>query len=233
MKNIFRKITNRFVFPHSQLVYAQSGEDLIVAHLFYKLGIKKPYYLDIGANHPIFISNTYYFYLRGGRGVCVEPNPYLFKKIKAKRPGDIVLNAGVGIDRQIEADFYLFPKKTHGLSTFSKREADYWKETGMRKEGKIAYERIIKVPLHNINTIIHEYCSRTPDFISIDIEGLDLAVLQTFNFETYTPLVFCVETLCYDEKQNEYKNKELIEFMIVNGYQVYADTHVNTIFLKV
>ena len=65
MKNLFRKLVTKIILPHSQLSYAQSGEDLILAHLFYKLNIAKPTYLDIGANHPSFISNTYFFYLRG------------------------------------------------------------------------------------------------------------------------------------------------------------------------
>ena len=41
-----------------------------------------------------------------------------------------------------------------------------------------------------------------------------------------------METLKYDENQNEYKNNEIIDFMRSKGYQEYADTHVNTIFLK-
>ena len=127
MKNSFRKLVNKIILPYSQLTYAQAGEDLILANLFYKLSIGNPSYLDIGANHPSYISNTYYFYLRGSRGVCVEPNPYLFKKIERLRKHDTVLNVGVGLSEQSEADFYLFPKRAHGLSTFSKEEAEYWK----------------------------------------------------------------------------------------------------------
>src|SRR5687768_6889448 len=111
MKNLFRKIVNKTILPHSQIAYAQSGEDLILAHLFYKLNISRPNYVDIGANHPAFISNTYFFYLRGSRGVCVEPNPVLFEKIKRIRPNDTVIHAGIGLAEQKEADFYLFPYK--------------------------------------------------------------------------------------------------------------------------
>ena len=218
--------------PHSQLTYAQSGEDLILAQLFYKLSINNPSYIDIGANHPSYISNTYYFYLRGSRGVCIEPNPFLFKKIKKLRKEDTVLNAGVAFDEQSNADFYLFPKSAHGLSTFSKDEAEYWKNTGMKKVGKIEFEKIINVALLNINMVINKYCKNTPDFISIDVEGLDLAILQSLDFNLYIPKVFIVETLKYDDNQNEFKNKEIIDFMIEKGYEEYADTHVNTIFFK-
>ncbi len=232
MKNSFRKLVNKVLLPYSQLTYAQCGEDLILASLFYKLSIDKPSYLDIGANHPSYISNTYYFYLRGSRGVCVEPNPFLSKKIEKLRKGDIVLNVGIGLNEQSEADFYLFPKSAHGLSTFSKDEAEYWKNTGMKKVGKIEFEKIIKVALVNINTVINKHCKKVPDFITIDVEGLDLSILRSLDFDICTPRVFIVETLKYDSDQNEFKNSEIIDFMISKGYEQYADTHVNTIFFK-
>lgn len=232
MKNTLRKIVNKLLLPHSQLVYAQSGEDIILANLFYKLNIDKPVYLDIGANHPAYISNTYYFYLRGSRGVCIEPNPVLYKKFKQWRPHDIVLNIGIGINEQKEADFYLFPDHAHGLSTFSEKEAKYWQETGIKKLGKIQYEKVIKVPLQTINTVIRDNFGKSPDFISIDVEGLDLQILQTLDYELYRPTVICVETLYYDEQQKEHKRNDIIDYLSVKGYTVHADTHVNTLFIK-
>jgi FkbM family methyltransferase len=232
MKNLFRKIVNKWLLPDSQLIYAQSGEDIIMAHLFYKHDIKYPSYLDIGANHPAFISNTYYFYTRGSKGVCVEPNPHLYKKIKDLRPRDTVINAGIGIDTRESADFYLFPAYADGLGTFSKAEADYWAETGMKKIGKIKYDKIIQVPLQTINHVIKNNFSKPPDFISIDVEGLDLEILQSLNFNLYRPLILCVETLAYDAEQNESKREDIISFVKNMGYEVYADTHVNTNLLR-
>ncbi|HQW43931.1 MAG: FkbM family methyltransferase [Chitinophagaceae bacterium] len=233
MKNLFRKAVNKIIFPHSQLAYAQSGEDLILAHIFYKLNIPKPTYLDIGANHPTYISNTYYFYLRGSHGVCVEPNPSLYRQIKKVRPKDIVINAGVGVDSSAEADFYLFPPEADGLSTFSKTEAEYWGEVGMKKIGKIKYKEIIKMPLIGINEIIEKNFDRQPDFISLDVEGLDLAILKSLDYSRFSPKVICVETLLYDENQIESKNNEIIYFLTSKGYSIYADTHVNTIFTQI
>ncbi len=231
MKNLFRKIVNKLLLPHSQLGYAQSGEDLILSHLFYKISISRPTYLDIGANHPFFISNTYYFYMRGSRGVCVEPNPYLSKLIRRKRPHDKVIQAGVGINKESSADFYLFPKHAHGLSTFSKKDAEYWGRVGMKKTGPIRYEKIIQVPLININSIIEDNFKTPPDIISLDVEGLDLGILESLDHIKNHPKVICVETLLYDERQQEAKNGKLIDFLVSKDYSIYADTHVNTIFI--
>lgn len=232
MKNLFRKVISKWVLPNSQIAYAQSGEDLILAHLFYKLNISKPKYLDIGANHPEYISNTYYFYMRGSTGVCIEPNPDLFEKIKKNRPNDIVLNVGIGTSTNSTiADFYLFPESASGLSTFSKEEAEYWSDTGMKNIGKIIYKDILQIPLRPINDILKEHFIKAPDLISIDVEGLDYEILQSIDFDTYKPITLCVETLGYDNNQREFKKKEIISFVERKGYDVYADTHVNTIFL--
>lgn len=232
MKNLFRKFVNKVLLPKSQLIYAQSGEDIILSQLFFKMNISHPTYLDIGANHPSFISNTYYFYLRGSTGVCVEPNPDLYRKIKKLRPRDTVLNIGIGVGEETTADFYVFPKHADGLSTFSKSDAAYWGEIGMKQVGRIEYEKIIQVPLQSINTVIANNFKQVPDFISIDVEGLDLQILQSIDFEAYAPPVLCVETLSYGEDQTEYKREDIIVFVKGKNYELYADTHINSIFLR-
>ncbi len=56
-------------------------------------------------------------------------------------------------------------------------------------------------------------------------------ILQNFDFETYRPAVFCVETLTYTEDKSERKLTEIIELMHANGYLTYADTYINTVFV--
>jgi hypothetical protein len=68
IEKVFRKIQNS-LYPHSRVSYSQNGEDLIIRDLFFRLGIRQPTYLDIGANEPFFISNTYLLYSKGSTGV--------------------------------------------------------------------------------------------------------------------------------------------------------------------
>ena len=229
---LFRKLGKKLMMQ-AQYGYSQFGEDLILAHLFAQIGINKPTYLDIGANEPRYISNTYYFYVRGSRGVLIEPNPYLFKKLKSIRSKDIVLNTGIGFKEIAEADFYLFPNYANGLSTFSAKEASHWEETGMKGIGKIAVEKIIKMPLIPLNNILNTYFStNSPNFISLDVEGLDLEILKSLDFEKHQPEVICVETLGYDEHQQGFKLIDIIDYVLTKNYFVYADTWVNTIFCR-
>ena len=229
-KRLFRKSISKFFIPNVKFSYSQYGEDLILSYLFYELKIPKPAYLDIGANHPKFISNTYFFYEHGSSGVCVEPNPTLAKKFSTLRPKDVILNVGIGLTNQSEADFYVFPYSAHGLSTFSKKEAMHWKEVGMEGIGKINFEKIIKMPLVNINNIMSDHFPKGPDLLSIDVEGLDLEILSSLDFNKYAPKVICAETLAYDDNQKGYKDNSISDLLKEKGYFQYADTRINTIF---
>src|SRR2546425_13292114 len=103
----------------------------------------------------------------------------------------------------------------------------------MKGAGKIPVKEVIKMPLKPVNTILEKYFkNKAPDIVSIDVEGLDLEILKSMDFEKYQPKIICVETLQYDDQQNGYKNTYLIDFMLTKKYAVYADTRVNTIFCR-
>jgi FkbM family methyltransferase len=207
------------------ITYSQLGEDLIIDFIFRYIGIKKPNYLDIGAHDPFYLSNTALLYKNGSNGVCVEPDITLFKKIQKKRKRDICLNIGVGTNsKQKESDFYVM--STRGLNTFSKSEAKRYS----RDEGE-KIESVIKIPVLSINEIISKNFKGTPNFISIDVEGLDYEILKDFDFDKYRPEVFCVETLTYAKNSEQKKLNHIIQFMEQKNYFVLADTHLNTIFV--
>ena len=229
-KRLFRKLVGNFLIPNIQFSYSQFGEDKIIEYFFYQIGLKKPTYLDVGANEPKYISNTYYFYERGSNGICIEPNPLLCKKLKKVRPADTVINAGVGIDARTEADFFMFPNYANGLSTFSEKDANHWQEVGMHGLGKIKFDKIIKIPLVNINSIIEQHFNNEPDFLCIDVEGWDLEILKSLDFVLHKPKLICVETLLYDKGQKGYKNTAITQLLSEKGYSLYADTRVNSIF---
>jgi hypothetical protein len=82
------------------------------------------------------------------------------------------------------------------------------------------------------NEILENHFEKSPDILSIDVEGLDLEILKTIDFTRFKPLTIIVETLLYDEMQRESRNEKIIDFLTSLGYTIYADTHVNTIFLR-
>ena len=207
--------------------WSQCGEDLIVDFLLtWVLGIKCPSYLDIGAHHSHHFNNTYIFYKRGLTGVNIEPDPQLFNNLVKYRPFDINVNKGVGFKKNNEdADFYIMSSRA--LNTFSKEEAER-----VSKSGNVKIDKIIQVELININDVLSSYFSEKGlDYLTIDVEGYDLAILKSLDFENHCPKVICVETASFTEELIV-KQQGTIDFIISKGFVVYADTSINTIFVR-
>lgn len=219
------RVVNLWEKKYGKLTYAQCGEDVIMKYLFKNyLKKEKPSYLDIGAHHPTYLSNTFLFYKEKCYGVCVEPDPCLYTYIAKKRPRDIVLNVGVGLMDNVRSNFYVMKTKT--LNTFSKEEAERYQNHENQK-----IERIIELPLLSVNTIINRHFKECPDLISLDVEGLDYDILTSIDFVKYRPNVICVETITYSENSTQRKLTEISEYLIKNDYWIYADTFINTIFV--
>jgi hypothetical protein len=73
-----------------------------------------------------------------------------------------------------------------------------------------------------------------PDFLSIDIEGMDFDVLKTLDYNKSPIPVICAETSVFDFRKGRLDGKILSihELLSQTGYFVYADTYINTIFVK-
>ena len=206
-----------------QASFAQQGEDLVVRQILNEvLKIEHPSYIDIGAWDPIVDSNTYLFYLTGGAGVLVEPNPQFAERLKTVRPRDTVLGIGIGVTDQTEADYYVMAIPQ--TNTFSKEQADKL----VAAAGKQFLKEVIKLPLVNVNRVLAENFETAPNFFSIDIEGLDLEILKTLDFGRFRPQVFCVETI---ETVSRRFETEVVDFMRANDYAWRGGSFVNSIFI--
>lgn len=168
--------------------YAQHGDDLIVACIFQSMGIACPSYLDIGAHHPENISNTALFHKRGSRGINVEPNPNLFTKFIEARNGDINLNVGVAGAAGV-LKFYMIDEFS-GRNTFNREIA----EAFVRDNPQFSIRSTLDIPVVTINQIVDEHAKGIfPDFLTLDVEGLDEQIIASADFSTSRPKVICVE----------------------------------------
>jgi len=220
--SLFRRLLKKSY----KVSYSQCGEDLISAFVLYgHLGFTKPSYLDIGAHDAVLLSNTFLFYQNGSSGVCVEPDPVLHGQLKQRRKRDICLNVGVGSTNVQTAEFYRM--STKALSTFSKAESERYIQYGSQ-----TIEKVLEIPLLTINELMEKYFDPHPNFVSLDTEGMDAAIIKSLDFGRYRPEVICIETLTYTEDHSEEKIQEIIDYMVSNRYFVYADTFINTIFVE-
>lgn len=220
---MIKKIKNYFFKrKKSSNYYSQCGEDIILTLLFRILKIDMPSYLDIGAYDPFIFSNTALMYKRGCRGINIEPDPVQFKKIAKVRKNDINLN--IGISNKIgHLDFYKM--KTPTLNTFSKSEA---KQVEQLKGIKIV--SIEKIEVSTVENVLKDYNNdEFPDLLSIDAEGIILDILKSIDFAKSSPKVICAETVSFIDRT---KDQDIIDFLLEKNYMIYADTFINTIFVK-
>lgn len=226
IKKFFRKLLGKNNSQFNSIYsYSQAGEDAIIRFLFQDKKISRFTYLDIGTSSPDYCNNTYLFYLNGCRGVCVEADITLIENIKKKRPEDKVLNLGVAVGKELTAEFYVFD--ITGLNTFDKAEAKK-----RESYGTVKISKTVQVPLVTINKLISEQFDRYPDLLSIDIEGLDLEVLRSLDLSSFPIPVICVETCTYSENHIRPKDTRIADYLCNKGYEIYADTYINTIFIN-
>lgn len=219
LMSLFKK-KNRF----SKTSFSQCGEDLIVKHIFDQLKLNKPTFLDIGAHHPYYLSNTALFYQLGSHGVNIEPDTILFKEFVRNRKGDINLNIGIS-DEDGDSEFYIMNVPT--LNTFSKEEAMKYQQHGYK------INKVELLPTKSITNVIKEYCNDVfPDFISIDAEGVDELIIDSIDFNVSYPKVICVETVSFSNTGRGVKNENIINKIQSHNYYYYADTNINSIFVR-
>jgi FkbM family methyltransferase len=213
-----------FRVEYANETFSQCGEDRILAFLFSQLAIPTPRYLDVGTWHPCVGNNTYLFYRAGARGVCVEPNPDLAPLIREKRPRDEVLNVGVSAETSGPCRYYLFEDGSH--NTFDAEVA-----AARARSGREPILKEMSVPVVSLESIITDYFPDGLELLSLDAEGLDLALLKSLNYKKHRPLAICVETIGFSEILAKPKSNVITSILAPRGYASYADTFVNTIYI--
>lgn len=167
--------------------YSQDFEDIHLQRFFDSKYIG--FYVDVGAYDPERFSNTALFYKKGWRGINIEPNKSAIEKFNQERCFDINLNLLIGKDGQSQC-LYVFNEKA--LNTTNKKRASFLNtETTFKIESKINYKTVSLKnvfrqhlpPLHRI------------DFMSVDVETMELEVLKSNDWSLFRPTYLLVEML--------------------------------------
>lgn len=195
--------------------FSQEGEDIILSHLFY--GKTDGFYLDIGAHKPIQYSNTYKFYLLGWRGINIDAMPGSMDAFNKVRPEDINLEVALSNKDEI-LPYYMF--NAAGTNTFSEKHA----EDMLKQGGTLLATKNIKTVKLQEMLAKHLPGHQLIDFLSLDVEGIELEVLLSNDWSKYRPTVLLVESL-------HLKNKDVLQqYLNQYNYQLIAQTVHNLYF---
>jgi FkbM family methyltransferase len=216
IKGLLRGIEKLDPFVH--LAYSQDGEDMILRRLFERQALG--FYVDVGAHHPYRFSNTCYFYRRGWRGINIDPNPDAIKAFRRYRPSDINVCVGVS-DTAGVFSFHRFNEPA--LNTFDAALAT--------ERARLPDYRLLEtksVPVRRLDDLLTEYLPRDQeiDFLSIDVEGLDLAVLRSGDWNRFRPSILLVEA--HERTVSAIESDPINIFAVAAGYRLIAKT-LNTL----
>ncbi|TXH53491.1 MAG: FkbM family methyltransferase, partial [Bacteroidia bacterium] len=153
--------------------FSQQAEDLHIQRYFGNRN--NGFYVDVGAFHPLQISNTQLFYNRGWRGINIEPNPDQFAFFPQYRPQDTNLNLAVGNAGET-LTYHCF--NVPGLNSFSQTHATDW----ANREG-FYITHTLQISTVTLAEILAQHLpkNQTIDFMSVDAEGWDLIILTSNN----------------------------------------------------
>jgi FkbM family methyltransferase len=202
--------------------YSQEGEDLILRRIFENQ--QQGFYIDVGAHHPKRFSNTYVFYKHGWRGINIDAMPDSMKLFNKFRKRDINLEKALS-DKKERLTYYMFNEPA--LNGFLKSVSEKHISQG---DGRYRIISEITMETTTLKEILDFYLplGQVIHFLSIDVEGLEMGVLRSNDWDNYKPEVILVEAL--DTDLEHIFNSELFIFLHSKGYSLLAKTYHTYIF---
>jgi FkbM family methyltransferase len=199
--------------------YSHYGEDVLLKSLFAN---ETGTYVDVGAGHPILGSNTYALYKKGWRGLTIDPILENVRLARKKRPRDTALHSLCGEDAE---SVTLWTYEIHQYSTTSPERVAELRERGLIP---LKQEVLRSVSLASLGLRTDP---RDASFLSIDVEGMELQVLQGNDWNAYLPsLIICEEISCPWLEPREVSTflqnhgYELSDYVGLSSFYIHADS---------
>ena len=208
------------IYLYHQISFSQEGEDCILARIFE--GQQNGFYVDVGAHHPQRFSNTYHFYLRGWRGINIDAMPGSMKMFDQLRSEDINLEIPISEKAQTLTYYEFNEPALNGFDA----------EVSQSRDGLRDFKVVAKTQLktRTLSDVLDEYLppNQAIDFLSVDVEGLDLQVLRSNDWTKYQPRVVLAEDL---SRKGMDEDSDLKRYMNEQGYRLWAKS-INTLIFQ-
>jgi FkbM family methyltransferase len=189
------------------MFHSEYGQDSFVASL---LPHRNGVFVEFGALDGILHSNSLYFERElGWTGLLIEANPAAYAALIVNRPRCAAMHAAV-YDRIGEVEFEAINGGLFGWSGIASAiEDQHWQ----RIAGSVrqADRCRIKVPCMTLDYALKSAGLREIDYMSIDVEGAEEAILSVFPFADYRIRVLQVE--------NNFGNRDLDALILANGFR--------------
>ncbi len=177
----------------------------------------KGYFVEVGANHPQIGSQTWQFEQAGWHGILVEPQQDLAEDLRRERKARVFAVACSSPENAGS----LLPFYVAGWLSALDRD---------RMAPGAKPEAVIQVPIATLDAILAEAAAPAPiDFLSIDVEGHEIEVLEGFDFTRWRPRLILLEDQVADLAKLKVMRRagyRLIRHSQYNGWYVPRATSV-------
>ena len=196
---------------------AQEGEDALIKRILRQDFYKKGFYVDIGAHDPLRFSTTLNFYLCGWRGINIEPLPGSLNKFNQLRTNDINIQSGVSEDSGAMT-YYMFNEPA--FNTFDKAQS----QEALKKSSLLD---TIEVKTERLDYLLDKFLPENTviDFVNIDVEGMEMSVLKSCDWDKYHPTIIAIEALVEERKL------KINNYLSDKGYKKVANTKNTLVFV--
>ena len=205
--------------------FAQQGEDLILDRVLTRVlnkDVFKPHsYVDVGAYDAVEHSVTYLLYLRGWKGIVFDPSLSTLKSFKRWRKKDVFINAVVGEEDGVDVDFFI-PK--HSLGDQSLVSTKYPKAKNLNDFDKLVFRQV------NLNSELKRQGLYKIDVLNIDVEGAELEILKSLDFDFFKPSVIAVEI--HGNDLEECLKSNVARLIIGKGYKFVGSAVITQFFAR-
>ncbi len=167
------------------------------------------YFVEVGANDPRLLSQTWFLEQLGWTGLLVEPLETLYQRLAVERPCSRVVRAAcAGPEQRGTGKFHL------AQSTLMGTLQPHVDDQGVRYVGEET------VPIVTLDDLLQQAPPARVDLVSIDVEGTELDVLRGFDLPRWRPELILIE----DKVNNLEKHHHLLGF----GYRLLRRTGFNS-----
>jgi FkbM family methyltransferase len=192
----------------------QAGEGELIWEFFGRNAAG--FFVEVGANDPQNGSQTWFLEQRGWRGILVEPLSRFYEPLKAARPGSRVVQAACGPPgHPAKAELFVGENSEHSSLQPNLVDAD------------TCYVQKETVRVLTLDEVLAETGNPAVDFVSIDVEGLQLEVLKGFDLQRHRPALLFVEDHLLNWQTHRYLSRRgygLVKRTQLNNWYVPAGT---------
>lgn len=169
------------------------------------------FYVDIGAFHPVYLSNTYHFYCKGWRGINIDAQPESMELFKVLRPKDINLELCLSSEEK-DVTFFTFEQ-----SPYNTINPDVAEEVIHQKQISLVKKYDLKA--RTLKSVLGEYLPHNTkiDLMSIDVEGVDEEIIMSNDWQTFKPRIIIFEK--HNVSIREALNSSIVVFLETIGYE--------------